>query len=110
MGMPTMLRQLVRQIAAGSPDVAVVAELSSALRDPTEVVAARPDVVILGIDETSEEVVTSLLYASPAVRVLGITSDAAQTTLYELRPQRVQLGELGSDALRVVIRAAAEGR
>ena len=105
-----MLRQLVRQVAVSGPGVAVVAELPGPLRDPAAVIAANPDVVILGVDDASEQAVTDLLFTSRAVRVLGISPDAANTTLYELRPQRIPLGELGADALRAVIRGVDGAR
>jgi hypothetical protein len=107
--MSTMLRQLVRQVAVSGTGIAIVTELPGPLRDPATVAAARPDVVVVGVDDASEQAIADVLFASRAVRVLGVSSDAADATLYELRPLRVSLGELGIDALRAVIRHGAAG-
>jgi chemotaxis response regulator CheB len=106
--MPTMLRQLVREIALSSPGVDVIAEFPGPLVDVEAVARERPDVVILGVGDASEDAVTDLLRSCVAVRVLGISSDGMRAALYEMRPFRVSLGELGRDALRAVIRPADE--
>src|SRR5262245_29899607 len=103
--MPTMLREIIREVTAKVADIDIVAELAGSLDDSEDVMAARPDVVVVGAEHASDAAVTGLLRRCCGVRVLGITLDGAQTTLYEMRPHRVALGELGPAALVSVIRA-----
>ena len=104
LGMPTMLRQIVRRIAEEAPELEVVAEMPDAELDSAEVLGAEPDVVITGADRASQDAVTNLLCRRRAVRLLGISADARRVTLYELRPQRVPLGELAPATLVNAIR------
>lgn len=104
LGMPTMLRQIVRRIAEDAPGLDVVAELPDANLDSPEILIAEPDVVIMGADRISEDDVTNLLRQRHAIRILGISADARQVTLHELRPQRVPLGELAPAILVAAIR------
>jgi len=99
-----MLRQIVLRIAEDSPELDVVAELPDARLDSPEILRAEPDVVITGADRISEDAVTDLLRRRHAIRILGISADARQVTLYELRPQRVPLGELAPATLVAAIR------
>jgi chemotaxis response regulator CheB len=107
LGMPTMLRQIVREAVATVPDIDIVGEVPGSLDDLDEVIAATPDVFVVGREDTSDAAVARLLRERSGVRVLGISSDGAQTTLYEMRPHRVSLGELGPAALAALIRGPA---
>ena len=109
LGMPTMLRQIVRRIAEDAPELDVVAELPDADLESPEVLDAEPDVVITGADPASEDAVTKLLRRRRAIRVLGISADARHVTLYELRPQRIPLGELAPATLVTAIRGRPGG-
>lgn len=103
LGMPTMLRQILRRIAADTPGLDVVAELPDADLDSPEVLITEPDVVIAEADRVSEDAVTSLLRHRHAVRILGISDDGRHGILYEMRPHRVLLGELAPAMLVAVI-------
>jgi hypothetical protein len=85
--MPIMLREIVREVAAGVPGIDIIAEIPGSLENPADVIAAGPDVVIVGAEDASDDAVGRLLRQYSSVRVLGISADGAQTTLYELRPQ-----------------------
>ena len=63
------------------------------------------DVVIagLGADGSSSDA-EGLFSANPRLCVLGVEADGRQTTLYELRPHQVRLGELSPADLVSVIR------
>jgi hypothetical protein len=104
LGMPTMLREIVRRIAEDAPGLDVIAELPDANIDSPEILRAEPDVVITGADRISEDAVTNLLRRRHAIRILGISADARQVALHELRPQRVPLGELAPAMLVAAIR------
>lgn len=99
-----MLRQIVREAVATVSDIDIVGGVPGSLDDLDKVIAARPDVVVVGREEASDAAVARLLRERHGVRVLGISSDGAQTTLYEMRPHQVPLGELGPAALAAVIR------
>src|SRR5690348_9807185 len=102
--MPTMLRQILQEIAADAPDLVVVAELLDAQLDSPEVMAADADVVITGAEQASEATVRGLLCRSRPLRVLGISADGRDATMYEMRPHKVLLGELAPTTLVDVLR------
>jgi len=104
-----MLRQIVRRIAEDAPELDVVAELPDAGLDSPEVLSAGPDVVITGADRASEDAVMSLLRRRRGVRVFGISADGRHVTLYELRPQRIPLGELAPATLVTAVRGGQPG-
>jgi hypothetical protein len=106
MGMPTMLRQVVREVVARVPEFVVVGEFPTA--DLDEARGAGASVAIVGAADVSERWVRQLLRGSCRLRVLSISVDGSQTTLYEMRPHRVPLGELGPEALVAAIRAAGD--
>ena len=111
LGMPGMLRQILREIAAGEPGLVVVAELPNAELDSPGILAAGADVVVAGADLASEQAVTRLLCRPRPVQVLGISADGHDAFLYEMRPHRVLLGELSPATLvNVLSRAAPGGR
>ena len=111
LGMPGMLRQILREIAAGEPELVVVAELPNAELDSPGILAAGADVVVAGADLASEQAVTRLLCRPRPVQVLGISADGHDAFLYEMRPHRVLLGELSPATLvNVLSRAAPGGR
>jgi hypothetical protein len=105
MGMPMMLREIVRQAATAEPGIDIAAELEGSLDDLTDVMAIRPDVVVVCAEQVSEIEVDRLLQQCNGVRVVGLSADASQATLYEMRPYRARLGELGTAGLIAVIRA-----
>lgn len=104
LGMPTMLGQILRRIAADAPELDVVAELPDVELDSPEVLTAEPDVVIAGADRATEEAVASLLYQRRGLRVLGISADGRHGILYEMRPHRILLGELAPATLIAAVR------
>jgi chemotaxis response regulator CheB len=104
LGMPTMLRQIVREAVATAPDIDVVGDLPGSLEHLDGVIAARPDVVVVNREDASDAAVARLLRECGGIRVLGVSPDGAQTTRYEMRPHQVPLGELGPAALVALIR------
>jgi DNA-binding NarL/FixJ family response regulator len=104
--MPRMLRQILRTSVQAHPDFSVLAELPDAehLAD----VAAETDTrfVITDAATATREGVERLLALRPQIRVLGIERDGRETFLYELRPQRIPLGEVSSETLVDVMRVA----
>jgi DNA-binding NarL/FixJ family response regulator len=105
--MPRILREIVRASVGAGDDFAVLAELPDAehLAD----VAAETDAsfVITDAVTATPESVERLLTLRPQLRVLGIGGDGRQTFLYELRPQRIPLGEMSPGTLVEVMRVAS---
>jgi hypothetical protein len=105
LGMPTMLRQLLVRIVAQVPDLVIVAELpDDDLRSP-RIKEIPADVVVVDSDQAPMDAVEALLQAHCQTRILGLSSDGRRAFLHELRPHRVQLGELSPAALLEVIRS-----
>jgi DNA-binding NarL/FixJ family response regulator len=98
--MPLMLRDILRGILTGQPDLKVIGEVA----DPTQLDATleriEADVVILGSEGPAAwRRFEELLLSHPRLKVLDITLDGSQAFLHELRPHHTALGELSPDAL-----------
>ena len=71
----------------------------------------RPDVVLVGQpDSDRSQDAARRLVQQLHLRVLTITDDGRNGALYELRPQRIPLGEMSADTLRKAIRGRARPR
>lgn len=98
-GMPLMLRDIVKGILAAEPRVRIVGELDDggSVVDQARVEA---DLAILGLrDSELPEIGVRLLTANPGTRLLGISSDGRKGFIYELRPHAIPLGELSPRVL-----------
>jgi hypothetical protein len=82
----------------------IVAELPLADLRSAQLLVSEPDMIIVDVQQTSVAAVNALLYERCSTRVLGISADGQQGTLYEMRPQRVVLGELTPVALVAALR------
>jgi DNA-binding NarL/FixJ family response regulator len=98
--MPQMLRQIIRQTLARDPRFQIVGEYTEHVAIDVAVDRSQADYVIMGSDVFESHAVRHrLLEDGPRVRVLALGADGAQTTLYELRPHEVALGELSPKRL-----------
>jgi DNA-binding NarL/FixJ family response regulator len=104
--MSPLLRDIVREALSGQPDLDVVAEHEAAVDVREAVEQDRADFVILGSEAATDESVRSLVAADRRFRALEVHADGGESVLYELRPHRVSLGEISTDALLRTIRAA----
>lgn len=105
-----VLRDVLREILAQAPDVELVD--GGAQPRPAGEPPERADadvVVITAPDPENETVPAQMLYRFPRSRVLALSGDARHAFLYELRPHRTALGELGRERLLAAVRAAAPG-
>lgn len=101
--MPRMLFDIVAEVLHGQPDMEVVeAEPGSVLELAGR---ARADVVIMGADDPT--IASELLAAHPRVKLLAVTGADGECWLYELRPQRISLGEVSPTSLVDEIRRRA---
>jgi len=103
-GMPGVLRDLIREIVTNQPDMQIVGELSDGelenrFRSP-------PDLLILGLEDSHLPVQGErLLMDYPSATVIGVSADGRNGFIYELRPYRMPLGEMSPQVLLETIRA-----
>lgn len=109
--MPRIVEEMIEQAVVAQPDMHVV----GAVRDPESLVRAaretRPDFVIFGLPLDGEsgfpEACSELLEEQPRAKALGVAVEASNAYLYELRPERTPLGEVGPEEIVTAIRSAA---
>lgn len=104
-----MLRDVLREILAQAPDVELLDGTPPSVDDAPETPPHADVVVITDRDPENETVPALMLYRFPRSRVLALSGDARHAFLYELRPHRTSLGELGRERLLAAVRAAAPG-
>ena len=97
MGLTAMLSDVVRAVVSSRPTLLLVGE--SPVTDFQRAAASRPDVVVASLDQLTDAELTRFLTAHCHARVLGLAGDARAAALYEMRPHRTPLGELGTEAL-----------
>lgn len=103
--MTPMLLSIIRSIVADQPDIEVVGELSEPTRLQAMVERTRAAMVIVGRDRPiPPDAFGQLLARTPPVRVLAITDEGRAAVLYDLRPQRIPVGELSAARLVAVAR------
>jgi hypothetical protein len=108
-GMARMLLGMVTDIIAAHPEMIVSGHALKAADLPAAARKARADVVILAEPAgRRRQDHLKLLYSRPHLKVLSITSDGRRFFLYELRPQRVALGEISAKSLIQAIRLNAK--
>ena len=100
-----LLREILREIISGEPDLALVAEHDAVVDVRKTVEREAADFVVVGRDAASADDVQAMVGAGLGVRALEVYSDGKESVLYELRPHRVLLGEISSDTLLRTIRA-----
>jgi hypothetical protein len=103
--MPKMLLDILSHIVASELDMVIIGWVS----DDEDLAAAaqrtRANVILVGQTAQDErKKYSSLLLRRPRVKVVAIAGDGRTALLYELRPQRIPLGEMSADALRKAIR------
>lgn len=102
--MPQMLRQIIRRTLARDARFVIVGEYTEHVAIDVAVNRSNADYVIMGSSVFESQAVRQrLLEEGPQVRVLAVGPDGAQTTLYQLRPEEVELGEVSPDRLASVI-------
>ena len=105
MAITPLLRAVVRRIVSRQPDIEVVDETApvDALMDaPTE----GSEVLIVGIEDGRlPAICIPLVHARPRLRVLALAGEGLETTLFEMRPHRLSLGNVSPETLLDAIRA-----
>ncbi|QUQ65646.1 hypothetical protein [Kutzneria sp. CA-103260] len=104
-----VLGGVIRELLARQPDVEVVRDLPPGQehRLAEELRRSRPDVVVWHLDDDR------MLAEHPeyfgvdhTTSVLAVYGDSGTGSLWQLRPQRAELGELGPSTLVAAVRAA----
>src|SRR5206468_9350933 len=103
--MSRMLREIVTESLSSAPDLEVAREYDQAVDLAWAVQRDRADVVVAAKDVLSEEEIEHALREAPRLKVLGLADDGRQLLLYELAPQRFEVGEASPRLLREVIRS-----
>ena len=106
--MPRILREIIRQSLAVEPDMQIVGEFTGSVSLLPAVDQSGADFVIVGVDAMKVEDVRFVLQERPHIKILAIGGDGKSAALYELRPNKVSLGEVSPDSLVQVIRNAAD--
>lgn len=101
-----MLREIVETVIADEPDLELVTS-RAAVDDGGDLELASVDVLITGRDDPAWA--AALLRRQPTLRVLALTRGGKEGLLYELRPQRVALGEVSPRQLLAEIRNRRTG-
>jgi len=103
-GMPRMLRELVRDLVDDAGAVEIIGEASS---DATAVAIARKehvDVIVAGVESGGLPPEYDRLMAErPHLRVVAVASNGRHGTIHELRPHKQALGELGRETLLAAV-------
>jgi len=101
-----LLGSLVREIAAESGRLEIVAVLDDEAALVDEVLRTEPDVLIVGLDDYERvDLYLDLLESRPRLRILALTGQGRETILWELRPQRTALGEISPETLLAAVAA-----
>jgi DNA-binding NarL/FixJ family response regulator len=100
-----MLGEIVRELLANAPEIEVIGQLEDQANLQDTVRRLDPDVVVItGADTVA--LADGLLARESRLRVLAIGGEGQSALLYELRPRRLQLGELSPETLLAALRAS----
>lgn len=107
-GLPQILRDVITDIVEDQPDMDVVGDLpEDAEPAMVEDLAGTFIAVRAGPNGELPDLGTRLLERrARGLRVLGLSSEGRRGFLYELRPTEVAIGEISTERLVNVIRAA----
>jgi DNA-binding NarL/FixJ family response regulator len=103
-GMPLLLRELIREIVAQEEDLVIVGEADDGTL-PAAAARADADFVIVGLDDPgAAERYLELLEQRPLTKVLAISGDGRDAELWELHPRLIPVREVSPDAVLAAIR------
>jgi DNA-binding NarL/FixJ family response regulator len=103
--LPQLVQGLLDGTLARQPDMTVVGRAATSAGMADAARATHPQFVVVGLHGSElPQACRDLLAEQPRLRVLGIEADAGRAHLYELRPERVDIGEVSPadvvDAIR----------
>jgi hypothetical protein len=97
MGLTSMLSDVVQAVVSIHPGLTLVGE--SPVIDFWLAAASMPDVVVAAQDDVSDADLAAFLGEHCRAWVLALAVDSGRATLYEMRPCRMPLGDVGTDEL-----------
>ena len=100
-----MLREIVSEILDAQQDMEVLPARADELRFSEAAEPRHVDVVVLGRDDPT--FASTLLKNYPGITVLAVCGEGSASWLYELRPHRIELGEVSPEQLVDAIRTAS---
>ena len=104
---PRMLREIIESVIAGQHDMSIVGAIDTRDRVATALGQTPADVVIVGL-RTGETAATldPMLFEQPRLKMLAIGSNGRSSSLYELRPYTIPLGDVSPQGLIDAIRTS----
>jgi DNA-binding NarL/FixJ family response regulator len=106
-GLPRMLQEIIKEILATRSDLGLIAEYPHRVPLVAAVEETSARLVIAADEQLDPDEVCQVLERRPRTKILGVAGDARAAVLYELRPQKIRLGEVSPETLVAAIRAAA---
>jgi len=107
--MPRLLRDIIKDALAGEPRVKLVGEFPTGVTPLAAATEGDADIVIAGASADTGADADALLTVRPHARLLVVSAVGRMAALWELRPHRIELGELSpTGLLSVVIEAISE--
>jgi chemotaxis response regulator CheB len=105
-GMPGLLRDIVRETLAGHNDIDVVEDGDA--NDPMPAIGrVEPETVVWCAHRPPpERTLDALLYAHPRLRILMVVGEGRRGLMHELVPQTSVLGEISPQLLLSAVRGA----
>lgn len=101
---PKLLGEIILAALVREGGVRIVGEAESEDELVHLCARVRPDVIVLGsLEADAEAIGHRLLHSCPFAKVVALASDGRTTFLFELRPQKVDLGELALGELGHVV-------
>jgi chemotaxis response regulator CheB len=104
-GLPGLLHDVIKDVLDRAPELTVVAEPSNPAELPDVMRRTGAEVVVCGLDEaTAEQVNAQVLGPRARVKVMAIQDDGRRAVLWELRPNRREIGDLSIPVLVETVR------
>lgn len=95
LGLQGLLHDVIKDVLDRAPDLTVVAEPSNPAELPDAVRRTGAEVVVCALDEaTAEQVGVRVLEPHARMKVVAIQDDGRRAVLWELRPNRREIGDL----------------
>lgn len=107
-GLKPMLSDVVRAVVANDPALSLVGECAAV--DLDRAAPAEPDLVVLPLDQATDADLYAFLATHCRTGVLGLAADGRTAAVYEMRPHRTSLGDLGIDGLAAALHRTRGGR
>jgi DNA-binding NarL/FixJ family response regulator len=104
-GLHGLLRDVIKDVLDRTPELTVVAEPSNPAEFPDVMQRTGAEVVVCGLDEaTAEQVSARVLEPRARVKIVAIQDDGRRAVLWELRPNRREIGDLSIPVLVETVR------